>query len=81
MRNRIPDITEVAVIDDFLLGSNDETFARDIMQKAPVTSEQLLRKADQYITADERARDLVDRRRDDRGKDKKHEDTAWQERR
>ena len=52
MRNRIPDITEVAVIDDFLLGSNDETFARDILQKALVTSEQLLRKADQYITAE-----------------------------
>jgi hypothetical protein len=59
MRNRIPEATEAAVIEDFYRGSNDSAFIRAILQKAPTTSEQLFREADLYITADERAQDLI----------------------
>jgi hypothetical protein len=59
MRNRIPEVTEAAVIEDFYRGSNDSTFVRAILQKAPTTSEQLFREADPYITVDERALDLI----------------------
>ena len=53
MRNRIPEVTEAAVIEDFYRGSNDSAFVRAILQKAPTTSEELFREADLYITADE----------------------------
>jgi hypothetical protein len=59
MRNRIPEVTEVAVIEDFYRGSNDSAFVRAILQKAPTTSEQLFQEADLYITVDERAQDLI----------------------
>jgi hypothetical protein len=59
MRNRIPEVAEAAVIEDFYRGSNDPAFVRAILQKAPATSEQLFREADIYITADERAQDLI----------------------
>jgi hypothetical protein len=59
MRNRIPEVAEAAVIEDFYRGSNDSAFVRTILQKAPTTSEQLFREADLYITADERAQDLI----------------------
>jgi hypothetical protein len=59
MRNSIPKVTEAAVIEDFYRGSNDSAFVRAILQKAPTTSEQLFREADLYITADERAQDLI----------------------
>jgi hypothetical protein len=59
MRNRIPEVTEAAVIEDFYRGSNDLAFVRTILQKAPTTSEQLFREADLYITTDERAQDLI----------------------
>jgi hypothetical protein len=59
MRNRILEVAEVAVTEDFYRGSNDSTFVRAILQKAPTTSEQLFREADLYITADERAQDLI----------------------
>jgi hypothetical protein len=59
MRNRIPEVTEAAVIEDFYWGSNDSAFIRAILQKAPTTSEQLFREADLYITSDERAQDLI----------------------
>jgi hypothetical protein len=59
MRNRIPEVTEAAAIEDFYRGSNDSAFVRAILQKAPTTSEQLFREADLYITADERAQDLI----------------------
>jgi hypothetical protein len=59
MRNRIPEVAEAAVIEDFYRGSNDSAFVRTILQKAPTTSEQLFREADLYITADERAQDLT----------------------
>ena len=59
MRNRIPEVTEVAVIEDFYRGSNDPAFVRAILQKAPTTSEQLFREVDLYITADERSQDLI----------------------
>jgi hypothetical protein len=55
MRNRIPEVTEAAVIEDFYRGSNDSAFARAILQKEPTTSEQLFQEANLYITADERA--------------------------
>jgi hypothetical protein len=55
MRNRIPEVTEAVVIDDFYRGSNDSDFVRAILQKAPPTSEQLFQEADLYIIADERA--------------------------
>jgi hypothetical protein len=55
MRNRIPEVIEAAVIEDFYRGSNDLAFVRAILQKAPATSEQLFREADVYITTDERA--------------------------
>jgi hypothetical protein len=55
MRNRIPEVTEAAVIEDFYRGSNDLAFVR----AAPTTSEQLFREANLYITADERAQDLI----------------------
>jgi hypothetical protein len=59
MRNRIPEVAEAAVIEDFYQGSNYLAFVRAILQKAPATSEQLFREADIYITADERAQDLI----------------------
>jgi hypothetical protein len=59
MRNRIPDVAEAAVIEDFYRGSNDSAFVRAILQKAPVTTKQVFREADIYITTDERARDLI----------------------
>jgi hypothetical protein len=59
MRNCIPEVTEAAVIEDFYRGSNDSAFVRAILQKAPNTSEELFREADLYITADERAQDLI----------------------
>jgi hypothetical protein len=59
MRNRIPEVAEVAMIEDFYRGSNDSIFNRTILQKAPTTSEQLFREVDLYITADERAQDLI----------------------
>jgi hypothetical protein len=59
MRNRIPEVVEAAVIEDFYRGSNDPAFVRAILQKAPATSEQLFREANIYTTADERAQDLI----------------------
>jgi hypothetical protein len=59
MRNRIPEVTEAAVIEDFYRGSNDSAFVQAILQKAPTTSEQLFREANLYITADEWAQDLI----------------------
>jgi hypothetical protein len=59
MRNRIPEVVEAAMIEDFYWGSNDSAFVRAILQRAPTTSEQLFREADLYITADERAQDLI----------------------
>jgi hypothetical protein len=59
MRNRIPEVAEAAMIEDFYPGSNDSAFVRAILQKAPTTSEQLFREANLYITADERAQDLI----------------------
>ena len=59
MRNHIPEVAEAVVIEDFYRGSNDSAVVRAILQKAPTTSEQLFREADLYITADERAQDLI----------------------
>jgi hypothetical protein len=59
MRNRIPEVAEAAVIEYFYRGSNDSAFVRAILQKASTTSEQLFREANLYITADERAQDLI----------------------
>jgi hypothetical protein len=59
MRNRIPEVAEAVVIEDLYRGSNDSAFVRAILQKAPTISKQLLREADLYITADERAQDLI----------------------
>jgi hypothetical protein len=59
MRNRIPEVAEAAVIEDFYRGSNDSAFVRAILQKEPTTSEQLFKEADLYITTDERAQDLI----------------------
>jgi hypothetical protein len=59
MRNHIPEVAEAVVIEDFYRGSNDSAFVRAILQKAPTASEQLFWEADLYITADERAQDLI----------------------
>jgi hypothetical protein len=59
MRNRIPEVTKAAVIEDFYRGSNDSAFVQAILHKAPTTSEPLFREADLYIIADERAQDLI----------------------
>jgi hypothetical protein len=59
MQNRIPEVAEAAVIEDFYRGSNDSAFVRTILQKALITSEQLFQEADLYITADKRAQDLI----------------------
>jgi hypothetical protein len=59
MRNRIPEVAEAAVIEDFYRGSNDSAFVRSILQKEPTTFEKPFREADLYITADERAQDLI----------------------
>jgi hypothetical protein len=59
MRNRIIEVTEAALIEDFYRGSNDSAFIRAILQKAPTTSEQLFWEVDLYITADEWAQDLI----------------------
>ena len=53
MRNRVPEVTGAAVIEDFYRGSNDSAFVRAILQKAPITFEQLFREADLYITTNE----------------------------
>jgi hypothetical protein len=55
MRNRIPEVIEAAVIEDFYRRSNDSAFVRAILHKAPTTSKQLFREADLYIIADEKA--------------------------
>jgi hypothetical protein len=59
MRNRIPKVAEAAVIEDFYRGSNESAFVRAILQRALITSEQLFREADLYITTDERDQDLI----------------------
>jgi hypothetical protein len=59
MRNHIPEVTEAALIEDFYRGPNDSAFVRAILQKAPTISEQLFWEADLYITAIERALDLI----------------------
>jgi hypothetical protein len=59
MRNHIPEVAEAAIIEDFYRGSNDSASVQAILKKAPATSEQLFQEADIYITADERARDLI----------------------
>ena len=41
MRNRIPDIADTTVINDFLRGANGKDFTRSILQRAPSTSEHL----------------------------------------
>jgi hypothetical protein len=38
MRNRIPEVVEATVIEDFYRGSNDLVFVRAILHKAPTTS-------------------------------------------
>jgi hypothetical protein len=43
MRNRIIEVAEAAVTEDFYRGSKDLVFVRAILQKAPSTSEQLFR--------------------------------------
>jgi hypothetical protein len=55
IRSRIPDVVEAAVIEYFYYGSNDSAFVWAILQKAPLTSEQLFWEADIYITVNERA--------------------------
>jgi hypothetical protein len=37
MRNRIPVVTEAAMIEYFYWGSNDSVFVRAILQKVPAT--------------------------------------------
>jgi hypothetical protein len=59
MRNRILEVAEAVVIEDLYRGSNDSAFVQAILQKAPTTSEQLFRETDLYITADDRAQDLI----------------------
>jgi hypothetical protein len=59
MRNRIPEVAEATVIEDFYMRSNDSAFVRAILQKVLTTSKQLFREADLYITTDERAQDLI----------------------
>jgi hypothetical protein len=59
MRNHIPEVVVAAVIEDFYQGFNDSAFVRAILQKALTTSEQLFREANLYITAVERAQDLI----------------------
>jgi hypothetical protein len=39
LRNRIPEVADAVVIEDFYRGSNDSAFVRAILQKAPTTSE------------------------------------------
>jgi hypothetical protein len=60
MRNHIPDISDLVVIEDFYWGSRDEVFVRAICEEAPTTAEQLFRKADMYITTVEKAHDLIE---------------------
>jgi hypothetical protein len=60
MRNHIPEVVEAAVIEDLYQGCNDSAFVRTILQKASATSEQIFRETDIYITADERAQDLIE---------------------
>jgi hypothetical protein len=48
MRNRIPEVAEAAVIKDFYRGFNDSAFVQAIIQKVPITSEQLLWEAGIY---------------------------------
>jgi hypothetical protein len=55
MRNRIPDVMEATMIEDFYHWSNDSIFIQAILQKAPATSEQLFWEANIYITTNERS--------------------------
>jgi hypothetical protein len=57
--NRIPEVAEAEVIEDFYRGSNDSAFVCAILQKAPTTSKQLFQEADLYITTNEQAQDLI----------------------
>jgi hypothetical protein len=66
------------VIEDFYRGSNDSTFVRAILQKAPSTSEQLFREVDIYITVDERAQDLIRGMKPSPGASEGHEPVARQ---
>jgi hypothetical protein len=59
MRNRIPEVAEAAVIEDFYRGSNDPTFVWAMLQKAPATSGQLFMEVNIHITANERAHNLI----------------------
>jgi hypothetical protein len=59
MRNRIPEGCGSSSNRGLLPGTNDSAFVQAILQKAPTTSKQLFREADLYITADERAQDLI----------------------
>jgi hypothetical protein len=72
MRNRIPEVTEVAVIEDFYRGSNDSAFVRAILQKAPTTSEELFREADLYITPTSEPRTSSE----ERSPHRRHHDTT-----
>jgi len=83
MRNKIPNIVDDVVIDDFCCGSCDEDLVKELLKTLPLTAKQLFRDTDRYITAVEQALDLVDKRRDVRPKEKqeKAEDTPWQDHR
>ena len=63
MRNRIPNITEVEMSEDFYRGSHDEAFVHAILQRDLATSEKLVHDIDRYITANKRSHDLIDQRK------------------
>jgi hypothetical protein len=80
MRNRIPEVAEAAVIEDFYRGSNDSAFVRAILQKASTTSEQLFWEADLYIITGERAQDLIEGVKPARRDTNQQPDKRWEKR-
>jgi len=65
MRNRISNIVDDVVINDFYRGSCDEDLVKELLKTPPLTAEQLFRDADRYITVAEQARDLIVKPRED----------------
>ena len=62
MRNKIPNITNALIINDFYHGSCDKDLMKEILKAPPVIAKQLFRDADRYITAVEQVEDLIHKR-------------------
>ena len=84
MRNKIPNIVDEVIINDFYRGCCDEDLIRELLKKPPISAEQLFRDADRYILAFEHARDFTDKRpskeKQDKPADAPRQDRRWDKR-